>query len=84
MEFKEGTVYVFQSKLVVDDNPTEADLLWRSKCNNRIVKIAQGGYLGTIEVDGVIYKVIRKWTRVLSPDKVDAFLKATNQVNPNK
>ena len=40
MEFKEGTVYVFQSKLVIDDNPSEADLLWRSKCNNRIVKMA--------------------------------------------
>lgn len=83
MIFDKNSLYVFQAKLVEHNDPKEADLLWCSKCNNRVVKIADGGYLGTIEVDGVIYKVLRKWARVVEPSKVDAFLKATNQINPN-
>lgn len=83
MIFDSSQLYVFQAKLVEHNDPKEADLLWCSKCNNRVVKIIDGGYLGTIEVDGVTYKVLRKWTRIVEPSKVDAFLKATNQINPN-
>ena len=83
MIFDKNSLYVFQAKLVEYNDPKEADLLWCSKCNNRVVKIIDGGYLGTIEVDGVVYKVLRKWTRIVAPEKVDAFLKATGQTNPN-
>ena len=83
MIFDKNSLYVFQAKLVEYSDPKEADLLWCNKCNNRVVKITDGGYLGTIEVDVVVYKVLRKWARVVDPSKVDAFLKATNQINPN-
>lgn len=86
MDFKKGTLYVFQAKLIEDKDAKdikEADILWRNKCNNKVVKVSEDGYIGTIEVEGVIYKVLRKWTRVVPPEKVEAFLKATGQINPN-
>lgn len=83
MIFDSSQVYVFQAKLVNFSEPKEADLLWCSKCNNKVVKITYDGYLGTVEVSGVTYKILRKWCRTVAPEKVDAFLKATNQINPN-
>jgi len=83
MVFDKSQLYVFQAKLVEFNDPKEPDLLWGAKCNNKVVKITNDGYLGTIEVDGVAYKILRKWTRIVAPEKVDAFLKATGQTNPN-
>ena len=81
--FESKNTYVFMSKLVDDSNLTDADKSWINKCNNKVVKIIDGGYLGVIEIDGVEYKILRKWTKILDPKKVNAFLKATNQINPN-
>ena len=82
--FDKSQLYVFQAKLVeVSPNAGEADLLWMQKCNNRVVKVSDEGYIGTIEVEGVVYKVLKKWTRLVASEKVEAFLKATGQTNPN-
>lgn len=82
--FDKNNIYVFSAKLVKHDNPCEADLSWLHKCDNKIVKIIENGYLGEILIDGTDYKILRKWCRRLDPSKLDAFLKATKQTNPNK
>jgi riboflavin synthase alpha subunit len=82
--FEKGVTYVFRAKLVEFKNPSNADILWTEKCNNKIVKVTNGGYTGTITVDGVTYTIIKAWCMTVSNDKLEAFLKATNQENPNK
>ena len=81
--FDTNLTYVFRAKLVSFKDPTDADLLWVQKCNNKIVKITNGGYTGVITVDGVTYSIIKPWCMTVSADKLDDFLKATNQENPN-
>lgn len=80
--FDTNKTYVFQAKLL-GDSLDNLDKIWGSHCNNRIVKISKGGYLGSITIQDVDYWILESWCRVLDNSKVEAFCKATGQKNPN-